>query len=609
MKKKIRSIFLLFLGSSLLQASETLPVHITLDSILVNEVYANQNKTSQTASKTIIDAKQLEQSGAHSVLSALKGAVPGMNITERNTMGYGIYTGAAGGISLRGMGGSPMTQVQIAVDGVPQMMGIHGHHIPDEYGTEGLERIEVQRGPASLQYGSNAMGGVINLVTRDRRTEGFGGRIQAEAGSYNTHRINGRMEARHKDLSGWIAGSRGQTDGHRPHADFDQWSGSGKLAYRVSPHWNVAALAQWTDFRSLDPGSLHQPAQNDSLLAEVMRYSTQLQVNNHYDHSQGHLRLFYNGGNHALYDGWNSDDYNLGLLAQQSFTLHTNHRIHLGIEQRSYGGQAFRTNNSAFHLDQWMHQTAAFTQIQQHWFNRRLLLEGGVRWDNNSSYGSEWIPQIGAGWQFSPAWKLVASHSKGYRNPTLRELFVVMPNAELKPEQLIQTEASLVHHASNNRFFTELTAYHVQGDNQILPINTNGVLRYQNTGSIENRGIDIQLRYAFKFPLSISGNYSYLHQEKRTAGTATHQWSLQANQTYKQHNLHVQWMHLMDYCSAQNTTDFSTLFLLDARYRYQIHSDLAFSLSGNNLLNKPIEWVKGYPTPGIRVTAGIDLRF
>jgi outer membrane cobalamin receptor len=68
-------------------------------------------------------------------------------------------------------------------------------------------------------------------------------------------------------------------------------------------------------------------------------------------------------------------------------------------------------------------------------------------------------------------------------------------------------------------------------------------------------------------------------------------------------------MHLMDYCSAQNTTDFSTLFLLDARYRYQIHSDLAFSLSGNNLLNKPIEWVKGYPTPGIRVTAGIDLRF
>lgn len=90
-------------------------------------------------------------------------------------MGYGVSTGAAGGMSLRGIGagvnaaGGPTTSLLVLIDGHPQYMGLMGHPIADAYQSMMAERVEVLRGPASVLYGSNAMGGVINIVTRKMR--------------------------------------------------------------------------------------------------------------------------------------------------------------------------------------------------------------------------------------------------------------------------------------------------------------------------------------------------------------------------------------------------------------------------------------------------------
>lgn len=87
-------------------------------------------------------------------------------------MGYGVSNGAAGGISLRGIGGSPTTGLLVLIDGHPQYMGLMGHPIADAYQSMLAEKVEVVRGPASVLYGSNAMGGVINIVTRRQREDG-----------------------------------------------------------------------------------------------------------------------------------------------------------------------------------------------------------------------------------------------------------------------------------------------------------------------------------------------------------------------------------------------------------------------------------------------------
>ena len=114
---------------------------------------------------TVIDRKRLTEEHQPSVLPTVMKDVPGLFITSRSMMGYGVSTGAAGGINLRGITGGT-GQLVVLIDGHPQYQGIFGHPIADSYQTMMAERVEVLRGPASVLYGSNAMGGVINIVTR-----------------------------------------------------------------------------------------------------------------------------------------------------------------------------------------------------------------------------------------------------------------------------------------------------------------------------------------------------------------------------------------------------------------------------------------------------------
>ena len=119
---------------------------------------------------SIVNRAQLENRYQPSVLPALTEQVPGLFVTSRGVMGYGVSTGAAGGISLRGMSGS--AQMLVLIDGHPQYMGLFGHPIADSYQTMLAERVAVLRGPASVLYGSTAMGGVINIVTRQTQQSG-----------------------------------------------------------------------------------------------------------------------------------------------------------------------------------------------------------------------------------------------------------------------------------------------------------------------------------------------------------------------------------------------------------------------------------------------------
>ena len=121
---------------------------------------------------TTVPASQIEATGKGQLLSALSGMVPGLFVTERNIFGFGVSNGGAGAIKIRGVGGNPTNAVLMMVDGQPQFAGIYSHHVADIYETEYVDRVEVLRGPGSVLYGSNAMGGVVNVITKNSDTPG-----------------------------------------------------------------------------------------------------------------------------------------------------------------------------------------------------------------------------------------------------------------------------------------------------------------------------------------------------------------------------------------------------------------------------------------------------
>ena len=205
----------------------------------------------------VLGRQLLTEQHQTSVLPTVMQQVPGLFVTSRSMRGYGISTGAAGGINLRGISGGA-GQLLVLIDGHPQYQGIYGHPISDSYQTLMAERIEVLRGPASVLYGSNAMGGVMNIVTRQVREDGSRTGINLGAGSYGTIQAEASNQLRSGKFSSTISAQYGRTDNHRPRMGFEQYSGYLKLGYDFNEHWNAYIDANVTHFNASYPGGRKQ---------------------------------------------------------------------------------------------------------------------------------------------------------------------------------------------------------------------------------------------------------------------------------------------------------------------------------------------------------------
>ncbi len=250
---------------------------------------------------SVVPREKLEQNFEQSVLPALSRQVPGLFVTQRGIAGYGVASGAAGNLSMRGIGGAPTTGMLVLIDGHPQYMGLMGHPLADAYQNMMAERVEVVRGPASVLYGSNAMGGVINIVTRRKEHDGVDTHLRSGYGSYNTFQAEATNTVRKGGFSSVVSGSYNRTDGHRKDMGYDQYGGYAKLGYRFSPHWKLWGDVNLTHFNAENPGSLSSPLVGN--IAHITRGMTSVAVENDYGKSSGTLGFFYNWGHHKINDG------------------------------------------------------------------------------------------------------------------------------------------------------------------------------------------------------------------------------------------------------------------------------------------------------------------
>ncbi|MBQ2495858.1 MAG: TonB-dependent receptor plug domain-containing protein, partial [Prevotella sp.] len=194
---------------------------------------------------TVIGREKLTEQYQPSILPTVMQQVPGLMVTSRSMMGYGVSTGAAGGINLRGITGGA-GQLLVLIDGHPQYNGVYGHPISDSYQTLMAERVEILRGPASVLYGSNAMGGVMNIVTRSMHEDGVKTSINLGAGSYGTIQTEASNQVRNGKFSSTVSAQYGRTDNHRPRMGFEQYGGYLKLGYDFTEHWNAYVDADIT---------------------------------------------------------------------------------------------------------------------------------------------------------------------------------------------------------------------------------------------------------------------------------------------------------------------------------------------------------------------------
>lgn len=493
---------------------------------------------------SVIDRKQIEQSMQPSILPILTQQVPGLFITARGIMGYGVSGGAAGGMSLRGIG-SGSGRLMVLIDGHPQYMGLMGHPIADAYQSLMAERVEVLRGPASVLYGSNAMGGVINIVTRQLHEEGVKTNLNLGYGSFNTLQSEVTNRIRKGGFTSLISGSYNRTDGHRRNMGFEQYGGYAKLGYEFSPYWNIRGDVNVTHFNASQPGEVTDPMIDAD--QSITRGMTSVAVENRYERTSGAVSFFYNWGDHWINDGYtaNPDDKNnpkpyrfdshddmMGISWYQSAQLFTGNRLTAGVDYYRFGGKAQNRyvegerNGEREHLvDKVQHEIAGYIDFRQdisHW----LTLDAGIRIDHHSHIGTEWIPQAGLSFHLPGSIELKASAGKGFRYPTIREMYMFPPkNPDLRPESMWNYELAFAQRLLDGRLSYGINVFYIDGKNLIVAVPRAGATPLNmNTGKIDNTGVEAEAAYRIHPHWSVETNYSYLHMDNPVLGAPEHKF-------------------------------------------------------------------------------------
>lgn len=598
------SLMLLFCIQNPIIATTTLNDTIPLEEVVVTGSKVELNRNLVPVSVSQISSKEIENTGEINILPTISLYVPGVFVTERNILGMGVSTGGAGYINIRGVGGSPNTEVLLLIDGHPQYQGIFGHPLPDAYVASDVEKVEVIRGPASILYGSNAMGGAVNIITKEPKEDGLNGNLNASYGSYNTQKYAGTIGYKTGKFEVFGSVNHDQTDGIRDSTDFKITNGFVKVGYSINENLKLTADLSLADFNANDMGSVYEDPEPFNI--DIQRGKTSVSLENHYDKVDGAFKFYYNFGEHNLSDGWHSTDRNTGIMLYQTLRLFKGNSLTAGIDLKQYGGEGNSGMNSDTLLT--VNEVAGYVYMQQTLL-KKLTISAGVRVENNSVFGTELIPMGGINFNPTTTTTFKGSVSKGYRSPTIKELYLFAPNPELEPERMINYEVSWLQSAFNARLKTELTVFLSNGDNLIQTTGVYPNKTTENLGAFTNKGIEIAVKYKVLDDLFLHANYSYLTSDTTLLAAPEHQVNISANYTYSIFNFNLSTQHIQNLYTSTDPEDIQSYSLLNARVSAQVIKNLSIFVSANNLLNEEYEINYGYPMPKINFSGGLKLTF
>lgn len=571
---------------------------------------------------TVVDASTIEKSTETSLLPVLMQKVPGMFVSERGFAGYGVSGGAAGTVNIRGVGGG--NKVLFMIDGQPQWAGIFGHALPDTYVSNGVEHVEVVKGPSSLLYGSNAMGGSVNIITRHQSQEGMSGSARAMFGSFSTQKFNLSTGLKKGPLSATVSGQLDRSNGYRDNSEFWLANEYLNLRYIASGHWSTGVNAEMTQTRAENPGTLQSPLL--SMWTKVFRGTGAVFANNSYDRLHGGMQAYINWGSNLVDDGYapdadprtylfNSTDYNMGFTVFETVNPWRDNDLSAGIDFQHWGGHSWNsdkeTGTESADFKKCENEVAGYIMMQQGLIDNMLSLNAGVRLQHGSQYGNVWVPQAGVIVHPITTADIKFSFSKGFRSPNLRELYLYAPaNPDLRPEYMYNYELSYSQQLLDGRLTLGAALYYIDGKDMIQTERIDGRPKNMNVGEFHNKGFELEGAWRIAPQWSLSANYAYLHTDNLTihAPKNTLNAQLGFNPGPLALTLESTSVWSLRNGTPEGTTDY-TLLNFKAAYTYGVRVPVTLFAKVDNFTNRHYEVVYGCPMPGATVMGGVEFKF
>jgi iron complex outermembrane receptor protein len=551
-------------------------------------------------------AMEIESSGARTVFDAVEKLVPGAFVSRRGVMGYGIATNGTGMVSIRGIGEQPNTGVLVVVDGRPDYQGLMGHPLPDFYSLSDTGAVTVTQGPASVLYGSNAMGGVIE-VKPSRPQAGSGTRLSSGLGSFLTgqHRLSRgtRFEQGFYSLAGGVSHTRGD----RPSSAFRNQDGTAAFGCDLSESWKASVEGRYGHFHVEDPGPLNTPLANS--YARVGRGGFTLNLDNATSRTWGYARLYTARGRHLITDGFRSVDSTTGVRLDQQILLTPRINLEVGSDVTVYGGRARNILSGVDFGDHSLTTAAGFTRVS--WTPRsRLHLRSGVRYEHNSLFGSLGVPEFGVTYSPFEGYSVAVEAARGFRNPTLRELYLFpAPNPLLKPEHLWNYQAAFQARPARTLSLSATVFY---ADLRSLIVTTGRFpnLALSNSGQALNRGWENTFRWKPHQRVALQSGYAYVRSTNLTPYVPAHKWNYSVEFDAGRAFMQFSGMTVgKRWADAQHSAIMPGFAVATLRTTLPLTRTVSWYAMLDNLFDRRYEVVPGYPMPGINLMTGFSLNF
>ncbi len=569
---------------------------INLNDIVVTASRIEQSRTSVIGDVTVIDREAIERTGAGSLTDILR-LQPGVQVTNNGG------AGTAASIYLRGTNDQ---HVIVLVDGLRINSATLGTTAFENIPLSQIEKIEILRGPASSLYGSDAIGGVIQILTRKSNSEKPLAHAAAGLGSYNTKTAEAGISGGYGNLQYGVNVSSFDTDGFSAKRIRDNAYDKDNDGYR-----NLSASA-FLDL-TLQPGHI--------LGLQFFESKGRSHFDNAYDnYGDQTLQSYAFTSRNQFTDFWHST-FKLGMgvddsdshakptasnptgtskyrTEQQQITWQNEFKLPLGtltlaydrleqdVDSASSPKSAYKKerNNDGF-------LAGYVADIGNH------AVQLSLREDHNTQYGNYNTGGIGYAYRFSPEWRVSANYGKAFKAPTFNQLYY--PNfgdPNLSPEKSENVEIGLKY--TGNVWNAGLTVFENKIRNLIefsgaaTPGCTYSGFCPVNVGKAKIQGATLEGSWNITDALLISGNLTV--QSPRDE--ESNQLLARRGNRYGTINLMHTWDKLQwgaeitgastRYNDAANTKDMQGYMLVNLMANYRLNPEWKLEARANNILDK-----------------------
>ncbi len=618
-----------------LQKSST-PTQLEDVIVTANKIEQKQSGTSKVI--TVITAAQIQQNAGRTIAQLLNEqaglSLPGA-LSNLGTVPSIYMRGAASGRTLILLDGAPV--------GDPSM--ISNEFDLNLVPLNQVERIEILKGAQSTLYGSDAIGGVINIITKSKGSPFVSGALSY--GSYGTKQGNLQFNSNIKKLNYTIGFENQNADGfssakditNKGNFDKDGYQNNSffvKAKYQIDSLWNLQVSGRKTAYNAaIDYGGFKDDKDNafknattmSGLVLKYKKAKTNFQFQYQYttqdrtylNDSSDRTYLIYEDNQYAgtthFADAFLSTPINKNIqwIIGTDFRYGSYNQSYEAILE-AYGPYSFTTN------DTFQFQNAFYTSVLINDNAKKWLLELGARYNNHNRFGNNQTFTFNPSYALNNQVRLIGSLSTGFKAPSLYQLG---NNDQLKAETSINTELGISFR--KGQVFARAVYYNRNIKNGIDFNNIN----YQYFNFIQQKvnGIEVEIQHPLNDQHNFSLNYTLMNGKETNQNRITNTDTVTYDYLLKRpkHSLNAQWNYTINkkwnasllgrfiserkdvggYGAPDVTLSYFTL--LNAAIQYKWSRRLVVFANGQNLLNDNFSEVNGYNAIGRMVQFGIRL--